>query len=152
MSQTVKLKVKNGTVDAHEGMIGGDGGHFNAEPGESVKWQGNYPAGNFVVTFKAVSNELTPGWPFKEPEPPGLALIVEGDGNPKPVLTLKDSDAIWKYDVAVTGNANVTPLDPMIIVRDSGVFANALATAAVGFVAGALATVLFQAVARSLKG
>jgi hypothetical protein len=68
------------------------------------------------------------------------------------VLTLKDSDAIWKYDVAVTGNANVTPLDPMIIVRDSGVFANALATAAVGFVAGALATVLFQAVARSLKG
>jgi hypothetical protein len=151
MTQTVKLKVKNGKVDAHEGPINTDGGHFNARPGEKVKWQGNYKDGNFVVTFKDVSNGLTPGWPFKGPEPAGLELIVEGDGSPKPEFTLKDSEALWKYDVAVTGDGTVKPLDPMIIVRDSGASGNVFVIAAFSFLLGALVAMLFRGLGRSRR-
>jgi len=151
MSKKVKLKVKNGKVDAHEGVISSDGGHFTASPGETVKWQGNYADGNFVVTFRDVSNNLAPGWPFKGTPPTDLQLIVEGDGNPKPVYELEDSGALWKYDVAVTGDVNVTPLDPIIIVRDSSVFMNVFAIAAFSFLLGGLVATLARGIGGSRR-
>lgn len=151
MSKNVHLKVKDGKVDAHQGGLSGDGGHFNAKPGEKVKWHGKYADGDFVVTFRDVSNNLTQGWPFKGAVPGTLQLVVEGDGEPKPELRLKDSDALWKYDVTVTGGGNVTPLDPMIIVRDSSVFGNTLAIAALSFLLGALVAVLARGIGRSRR-
>lgn len=149
MSKKVHLKVKDGKVDAHEGAIGGDGGHFDANPGETVKWQGKYEGGDFVVTFHDVSNNLTQGWPFDGTPPTDMRLIVEGDGNPKPELKLRNSDALWKYDVAVTGESTVTPLDPMIIVRDSGWWLDASVLAAIAFVVGAVVATLVRGLSAS---
>lgn len=148
MAKNVHLKVKKGKVDAHVDWDDNDGGHFNAEPGNTVVWDGKYKKddvvkGDFVVTFFDVSNNLSPGWPFDGTAPPDLKLIVKGDGSATPDMILKNSDALWKYEVSVTGTNSVVPLDPMIIVRDSNPFLDAAALL-IAFALGVLASVLAQ--------
>jgi hypothetical protein len=148
MAKNVHLKVRKGEVDAHVNWDDNDGGHFNAKPGSKVVWDGKYKKGDvvkgdFVVTFFDVSNDLKAGWPFDGTEPADLKLIVKGDGSVTPGMVLKNSDALWKYEVAVTGTEAVVPLDPMIIVRDSNPLQDAAALL-IAFALGALASVVAQ--------
>jgi hypothetical protein len=154
MTKSVHLNVKNGKVDAYEGSVTSNGGHFNAKPGEEVKWDGKYKEdgvvkGDFVVTFKDKNDSWKQGWPFDGTQQ--MQLTVKGDKTPVLGLKLKNQDADWKYEVMVTGGGNVTPLDPMIIVRHSFTFLDALPLL-FAFTLGALAGVVGYRLVQRRRG
>jgi hypothetical protein len=123
-----------------------------APEGEKLKWQGKHTAGSgeFVVTFEDDDPATSPDWPFVEPPTDPLKnelRIPATNGNEQ--RTIKPG--LWKYSVEYTGTTGVTPLDPMMIVRDSSVFGNTLAIAVFSFLLGALVAMLARGVGRSRR-
>lgn len=143
-------------VIANEGGKPTNKGNLCSQSGEELKWQGKYQdgAGNFLVTFKNEGTGVYPDWPCtnRDPDDPSSkALHVPAkDGR----VECNIMPGLWKYSVAYDGSTGVTPLDPMIIVRDRGDAGSLLSTgtlmvALLSFVAGAAAAGWFGRRTRS---
>jgi hypothetical protein len=120
MKINLNVDTNSNKVIANEGGKPKNKGNLCAPEGEKLKWQGKHTAGSgeFVVTFEDDDPATSPDWPFVEPPTDPLKnelRIPATNGNEQ--RTIKPG--LWKYSVEYTGTTGVTPLDPMMIVRDS---------------------------------
>lgn len=148
-NNTKKAKAKDGSF-----WFPDQDGHIKTKTGRLIEWKGDSSStGNFVVTFydlsKCKGDDLK-GWPFKEPnERPGDMLLRVNGANGLEKLHLKDQAGLWKYSVAVVDGQEVTPLDPMIIIRDSSNALMYYAGPVLAFMAGAVFAALVLRARRS---